>query len=75
MNIDYQSHARNHDEAVAYIDEDGDLCIKATSDKAVVCLIGDTGYEGEPGVPELLYWEPERATQLFFPGDTITITF
>ena len=55
----------------AYADQEGDLVIKSNDGKdTVVCLMQDGS-----GICFNQIWEPETAAELFFEGDSITITF
>lgn len=66
------SHDRSVEDTVAYIDKDGDLVIKDSSD-TVVCLSTEAGIINYLGCD----WNPCEAgvKQRFHKGDTVMITF
>lgn len=58
-------------ECVAYIDGDGDLCMRDNHSNVLLVTLGRCGastYETE-------VFDPSDATHKFYPGDKLTITF
>ena len=73
MKFETSSTERNLEEAVAYIDRDGDLRIRQCAEERLAVGLQQDG----PHAYTNLGWAPlfESNQHHFFPGDSITITF
>lgn len=72
MKFEYDGMDDNSRECVAYLDRQGDLCIKVSethTDCEMVCIEKDGFFHFN------LEWEEKFATRKFYHGDKITITF
>jgi len=58
-------------ECVAYIDGDGDLCMRDQGGNVALVALGFDGAE----TYQTVAFDPSNATHRFYPGDKLTITF
>lgn len=73
MKFEYENKVDDR-ECVAFIDADGDLCLKADGADDIVWLTtGGVQYCESPR--NNFDFQKEKAVHRFYPGDTITITF
>lgn len=69
MKFAYDTPTRNPDEAVAWLDDDGDLVIKGVTGDHVCLTKKDVIHYNDDDLNDT------PRGRLFFPGDTLTITF
>ena len=69
MKFMYEKQDRSDNDVVAYIDEDGDLCMKNTGGRWPVFLCRSGA------LTQVLEWSPQHAAHKFYPGDKITLEF